>query len=151
MLTCWLHNQGAEIKITQRLPDASSNPNPKITLGDLQFSGTRMGVGTDPTEGSAVSWTNQANNIEGSHSLGGDGLVSKSDTAQRIKNTFAIDRDSGAALGAFIQDRFKVLEDFRVSANLGSRSGVLESMTGGDTASVLLNLKNRSPGTPGTG
>lgn len=142
VLTDWLHSQGTEIEITQRFPSNSSHRDPILTWGDLQLFGTRMGVGTNPTEGSAVRWEDQATTIAASHSLVGDGLVSKSDAAQRIKNTFAVNEKPGGALGAFIQDHFKVLDDFRVRANLGSRSSVLESMSGADTASVLLNLKN---------
>ena len=142
LLAAWLHNQGTEIKVTQPFPDASGHRNPAMTLGDLQFAGDRLGIGTDSNEGSAVAWTREAIRIAESHSLIGDGLVSKSDAAQRMKNTFGVNRPTVADLGRFIQDHFKVLDDFRVRANLGSRSGAVESLTGADTASVLLNLKS---------
>jgi hypothetical protein len=47
-----------------------------------------------------------------------------------------------AQVASFIAPRVKRVEEFRVRAQPGQRSGAMETMTGLESASILLNLKN---------
>jgi hypothetical protein len=51
---------------------------------------------------------------------------------------------SSAQVGEALFSKYRMVQEFRARSTPGQRTGAVESMSGSDTASVLLNLKNHS-------
>lgn len=59
----------------------------------------------------------------------------------RLRNPFTLNNNIRAGFSNFVLERYKLMEEFRARLT-HDRTKAVESMTGRETASVLLNLKN---------
>lgn len=94
-------------------------------------------------------WVSDAVRSGGSTSDLGDlirDLRSKTDTLEDIlrKKELWKSKDALHRVGEVLLSRFKAFAEFRARPSTSARSTALESLEGGETASVLLNLKNHA-------
>jgi predicted ATPase len=139
MLRRWFANQGSEFRLTYK--HGGDPYGTYITWGALQLHADSVSLGGREVLGQgATPWHACVDRlIRGQYGLAGPKPVSVSDGPLEGVFKFGIDLRQG--LGAHAMERFKPVADFRLRIASGQRSSVMESMTGSEIASVLLNLK----------
>ncbi len=128
----WLLQQGAEVVLEM---GDSLGFFVEIRWGNLYFVESQVTL-------EKPSWQG----IKGQNQAWGDFLYAVACTNQPplpsegvVTNAPILAR---AVFGPILQQRFRRVEEFRTGSLPGQRSPAIEAMTGGDTASVLLNLKS---------
>ena len=120
--------QGRDVKLTLNRP--RSNREPVLSWGELRFSGTQMTVeGTDFEKAPRDNWKQIPRHLK------------EDKLGNRI---FETPFDLVRILGSFVMDHCRLIQEFRSRSILNQRSSATESLTGTDTASAMLNLKNHN-------
>ncbi len=68
----------------------------------------------------------------------------QSQIKKRLSGQYTLGIDFPSYFGQLLQNKFKLIKEFRLRDKTESRTGAIESMEGSETASVLLNLKNHA-------
>lgn len=126
----WSRRQGQEVMVTLRRPGPS--PMSTISWGDVHFRGPFLSVGDQNfPDGEQFQWSAMVpeQNFE-------ERISSLRGTPGRAPHAM------GSQLGERILERFKVIAEFRTRADTNRPMGSVESLAGGETAGVLLTLKN---------
>ena len=128
----WLLDQGPEIALRLTRPGSTL---PLLIWGEMQFRDNVMAVRAEWTGNPEISWPDV---LSGAHAPAGEMIAFING-----KKVSRVDLSS-ATVGASLHSKYRMVQEFRARSEPGKRTGAVESMSGSDTASALLNLKNHS-------
>lgn len=128
----WLLDQGPEIVLSLTRPGAGS---PLLRWGEVQFRDKVMAVGVELTGAVNIGWRDV---LSGAYGPAVDTIALINE-----KNVGGIALSSDQ-VGRALHSKYRMVQEFRARSEPGQRTGAVESMSGLDTASALLNLKNHS-------
>lgn len=133
----WLRSQNGELGLTF-LQTARGILVMDLSWGSLRINESQLMIGAGTV--SSDTWASAAHPL-----LTGQQNVAQWE-ASIADRQFGIGSVLKGVL-AFFVDHYKPIAEFRTRSASGPRSGTVESMTGSETASVLLTIKNhRDPG-----
>ncbi|MCX5998911.1 MAG: AAA family ATPase, partial [Chloroflexi bacterium] len=129
----WLHRQGSEVRMTLTRPGTVQAPD--LRWGELHIAQNTLAVGKANAQSIGGAWESVARGIAAGRmkieSLG-------EPSAAMLQLPMVLAREFGIA----VSPCFKLVQEFRLRSVPGLRSSISESMSGTETASVLLTLKN---------
>lgn len=139
LLSEWFKNQGDSVTLSYQ---QGTKPWVPIRWGELEFRDSDMRIGgARAAEHNVGLWADYARTVaQPSHHLEGSKLLVDSGVPVVAGSLLSINMPQ--VLAQSVASKFKPVAEFRVPTTPGQRSAVLESMSGAETASVLLNLKN---------